>query len=136
LLTVAGLLFLVLASIKAGRKAREIALPEDWGPLANIFVCITFAWQVDKLGFLQLVRPCPAAVSQVPRHRTLSAQAPSHAFFACRPSAAAPVSAAKLFQAKGSVDAAECPPSGRLCRRRASPPRVPRSRWSARLKAY
>ena len=62
-LTVAGLLFLVLASIKAGRQSRATALPEDLGSLANIFVCITFAWQVDKLGFLQLVRPCPAPQS-------------------------------------------------------------------------
>ena len=59
LLASAVLVFAILASIKAARTAREARRgpePEDLGPLASIFVCITFAWRVEKLGFLQLVR--------------------------------------------------------------------------------
>ena len=70
LLAVAGLVFTVLAGIKASMQAGLVAqrgpLTEDvLGPLANIFVCITFAWQVDKLGFLQLVRAAPPPFRKV-----------------------------------------------------------------------
>ena len=71
LLAVAGLVFTVLAGIKASMQAGLVAqrgpLTEDvLGPLANIFVCITFAWQIDKLGFLQLVRAAPPPFRKVP----------------------------------------------------------------------
>ncbi len=56
LLAASALIFAALAGMKPRREALPAAEPQDPGPLASIFVCITFAWQVDKLGLLQLVR--------------------------------------------------------------------------------
>ena len=56
LLVAAAVLLFVLAGIKASNRPDPEPELEDLGPLASIFVCITFAWQVEKLAFLQLVR--------------------------------------------------------------------------------
>ncbi len=56
LLAASALIFAALAGMKPRREALPAQEPQDPGPLASIFVCITFAWQVDKLGLLQLVR--------------------------------------------------------------------------------
>ena len=59
LLTASALIFAALAGMKARHQALLASEPQDPGPLASIFVCITFAWHVDKLGLLQLVRVSP-----------------------------------------------------------------------------
>ena len=60
------LVFAALAGIKVRHEALRASEPQDPGPLASIFVCITFAWQVDKLGLLQLVRM--PGLTRLPTH--------------------------------------------------------------------